>query len=66
MHSFYQTVDRELVEVTELFDFILTDTSFTMVVHAEAYNHDTWVGWNVSGRSYTFKVYYYFNEVTDQ
>ncbi len=65
-HYFYQTGDKELVEVTEYFDFNLTSTSFTMVVHAEAYNHDTWVGWNVSGRSYTFKVYYYFNEVTDQ
>lgn len=65
-HSFYQTGGKELVEVTELFDFNLTSTSFTMKVHAEAYNHDTWVGWDVSGRSYTFKVYYYFNEVTDQ
>jgi hypothetical protein len=63
--SDYLTAIRETVEVTEIGSFSITATSINITLHAEAYNHDTFEGWNISGRSYTFNIYYYFNELVE-
>jgi hypothetical protein len=64
-HSVYLNGSRETIEVTETVSFTIDATNIYFTVHAEDYNHDTFVGSNISGRNYIFKVYYYFNEITE-
>jgi hypothetical protein len=64
-HSVYLNGARETIEVTETFDFKVTGTSIEIIVHAEEYNYDTDTTSNISGRSYTFNIYYYFNELVE-
>jgi hypothetical protein len=64
-HSIYLNGSRETIEVTETFNFKVTGTSIEIIVHAEEYNYDTDTTSNISGRSYTFNIYYYFNELVE-
>ena len=64
-HSFYQNVGHETLEVTERFNFKIDGTKIRIIVHVEEYNHDTFTTSNISGRDYTFRVYYYFNELVE-
>lgn len=68
-HSYYVDYGKGAgdIEVTESFDFSVSDTGFTMKVTAwESDNIQDGYFAYLSNRSYTFKVYYYFNEITDQ
>lgn len=64
-HEFYTAPGKQLVEVTETVDFKINGTNIVITLHAEQYNHDTTVGSNLSSRQYTFKVYYYYNEIVE-
>jgi len=64
-HSIYLNGARETIEVTETFNFRVTGTSIEIIVHAEEYNYDTDTTSDISGRSYTFNIYYYFNELVE-
>jgi hypothetical protein len=64
-HSIYLNGSRETLEVTETVSFTIDATNIYFTVHAEEYNYDLDTTTNISGRDYTFKVYYYFNEITE-
>lgn len=64
-HSFYVNGSSETIEVTEQFNFKIDGTKIRIIIHAEEYNHDTFVTTNLASREYTFKVYYYFNELVE-
>lgn len=67
-HSGYVTLpDRTFIEVVENFNFKFDENTFTMEV--SAYETDNMMGGYfayLSGRTYIFRVYYYFNEITDE
>jgi hypothetical protein len=64
-HSYYLNASAELIEVTETATFTLDATNIVITLHAEYYNHDTTDSGDVVGQTYSFDVYYYFNEITD-
>jgi hypothetical protein len=64
-HSYYVAPGSILHEVTESISVKIDATQIRIILHAEDYNHDSFSLSNISGRSYTFKVYYYFNELVE-
>jgi hypothetical protein len=64
-HSFHFNGSRETIEVTETIDFRITDNAIRLIVHAEEYNWDLDTTTNLAGHQYTFKAYYYFNELVE-
>jgi len=65
-HSYYLNSSRELIEVTETTNFSIDSTNIYITLHAEYFNHDTFDSGDLVGINYTFKVYYYFNEISDE
>jgi hypothetical protein len=67
-HSYYVTLpDRVDIEVTEIFNFEFDGDTFTMKVTAsESDNIQDGYFAYLANREYVFRVYYYFNEVTEE
>jgi len=65
-HSFYQNQSKEVIEVTETADFSIDATNIYITLHSEYFNHDTFDSGDMVGINYTFKVYYYFNEISEE
>lgn len=63
--SFYQNGLAEVIEVIERVNFKIDGTKIRIIVHAEEYNHDTFTTTDLSSRSYTFDILYFFNELTE-
>lgn len=63
--SIYLNAPKETIEVTETVSFSIDATNIRFIVHAEEYNWDLDTTANISGRNYTFNVYYYFNELVE-
>lgn len=64
-HTLYQNALHELIEVTETASYKFDSNNLVITLHAEYYNHDTAASGNIASRPYTFRVYYYFNEVVE-
>lgn len=61
----FQDAGHDPTEVYEFFQFKVYENTFRMIVHAEKFSWDTFENSYIVGKSYTFKVIYFYNEMSD-